>query len=138
MTPKTRTKPKNGKAKRQGSEERTYIENELSKDAIFLQPWFLPREVYLAIRRVLPHIHLAKMRYYFEDYGCLKCGKKTALYQSNGLCEPCGNIIRHRMKRSLAQRLKEVGVTSQTSQPADMRTDGLVLAQRILSHQKRP
>ena len=61
-------------------------DSELTKDAIFLQPWFLPVEVYRAIRRVLPYIHLFKMRYYFEDYGCLKCGKKNALYQSNGFC----------------------------------------------------
>jgi len=111
---------------------------ELTKDAIFLQPWFLPKEVYLEIRRLLPYIHLLKMRYYFDDYGCLKCGKKNALYQSNGLCETCGVTIRQRMKQCLIRRLKEVGVeTSSQELPFDS-TDGMVNAQRILSRRTRP
>jgi hypothetical protein len=113
-------------------------DTELTKDAIFLQPWFLPKDVYLEIRRLLPYIHLLKMRYYFEDYGCLKCGKKNALYQSNGLCETCGVTIRQRMKQSLIRRLKEVGVvTSSRELPFDF-TDGMVNAQRILSRRTRP
>jgi hypothetical protein len=85
-------------------------EEELSKDAVFLQPWFLPVEVYREIRRLLPYIHLFKMRYYFEDYGCIKCGKKNVMYQSNGFCESCGVVIRHRVKMALKRRLKKGGV----------------------------
>src|SRR5271157_5776183 len=99
---------------------------ELTKEAIFMQPWFLPKEVYLEIRRLLPYIHLLKMRYYFDDYGCLKCGKKKVLYQSNGLCETCGVTIRQRMKQSLIRRLREVGVqTTSRELPFDS-TDGMV------------
>ena len=43
---------------------------------IFLQPWFLPLKTASEIRALLPADHRHKMRFYFEDYGCLKCGKK--------------------------------------------------------------
>jgi hypothetical protein len=79
---------------------------------IFLQPWFIPKDIYLEIRRLLPSVHLAKMRYYFEDFGCLKCGERKKLYGSNGFCEGCGVLIRGRVKRSLERRLKAVGVNS--------------------------
>lgn len=111
---------------------------ELTKDAIFLQPWFLPKDVYLEIRRLLPYIHLLKMRYYFDDYGCLKCGKKEALYQSNGFCETCGVTIRQRMKQSLVRRLKEAGVQMNSQKMPFDSTDGMVNAQRILSRRTRP
>ena len=45
-------------------------------DDIFLQPWFLPWKTASSIRTLLPADHRHKMRFYFEDYGCLKCGKK--------------------------------------------------------------
>ena len=111
---------------------------ELTKDAIFLQPWFLPKEVYLEVRRLLPYIHLLKMRYYFDDYGCLKCGKKNALYQSNGLCETCGVTIRQRMKQSLIRRLRGVGVQMNSQERHFDSTDGMVNAQEILSRRTRP
>jgi hypothetical protein len=79
-------------------------------DEVFLQPWFLPKEVYLEIRRLLPNIHLSKMRYYFEDYGCLRCGESGNLYGSNGLCERCSVVIRGRLARCLKRRLRGVGV----------------------------
>ena len=109
-------------------------DSELTKDAIFLQPWFLPVEVYRAIRRLLPYIHLFKMRYYFEDYGCLKCGKKNVLYQSNGFCETCGVVIRHRVKQALKRRLKEVGVQANSTEIPW--TDGMLAAEQILSRHK--
>ena len=33
---------------------------ELVDSNVFLQPWFLPRDVYAQIRRVLPSAHLSK------------------------------------------------------------------------------
>jgi hypothetical protein len=48
-------------------------------DQVFMLPWFLPKETYLAVRRILPNIHIAKMRYYFEDYGCMRCERRDVL-----------------------------------------------------------
>lgn len=108
-------------------------DEELTKEAIFLQPWFLPIEIYRAIRRLLPYIHLFKMRYYFEDYGCLKCGKKNVMYQSNGLCESCGVVIRYRVKQALMRRLKKAGVKANGSEHSVPAIDGMLLAEQILS-----
>lgn len=102
-------------------------------DEIFLQPWYIPRDVYLEIRRVLPNIHLAKMRYYFEDYGCLKCGDRKALYGSNGLCERCSVLIRGRVARCLERRLKKVGVLPRTQELSDSLADGMIAAQKLFA-----
>jgi hypothetical protein len=58
-------------------------------DDIFLQPWFLPQQTAHAIRRLLPPEHRHKMKFYFDDYGCMKCGNKDAPYGSNALCKLC-------------------------------------------------
>jgi len=34
---------------------------------------------FFAIRQLLPSAQLLKMRYYFDDYGCLKCGKSDGV-----------------------------------------------------------
>ena len=44
---------------------------------------------FLAIRRLLPSSQLLKMRYYYEDYGGLKCGKANVAYRSNGFRGRC-------------------------------------------------
>jgi hypothetical protein len=100
-------------------------------EEVFLQPWFLPKSVYTAIRRLLPGIHLAKMRYYFDDYGCLRCGKKESLYGSNGLCETCNVVIRYRVAKCLQRRLKKAGVTSPQALSYDFADQGQ-LARRLL------
>lgn len=77
---------------------------------VILQPWFMPKPISLQIRKILPSIHLAKMRYYFEDHGCLRCERRNILYGSNGFCENCGTIVRGRMVNCLRRRLRGVGV----------------------------
>jgi len=61
---------------------------------VFLQPWFLPLETANAVRRLLPSEHRHKMRFYFEDYGCMRCKKKRVRYGSNGLCKPCAQRVK--------------------------------------------
>jgi len=60
-------------------------------DDIFLQPWFLPQQTAFAIKRILPPEHRHRMKFYFDDYGCLKCGKTDLQYGSNALCKPVCN-----------------------------------------------
>jgi len=80
------------------------------EDEIFLQPWYLSLETFLAIRRLLPSAQLLKMRYYFDDYGCLKCGKTDKVYSSNGMCARCAIVVRARVVTSLKRRFERVGV----------------------------
>jgi hypothetical protein len=80
------------------------------EDELFLQPWFLSKSQYAAVRRILPPSQMLKMRYYFDDYGCLKCGNIKALYGSNGFCRGCSVVIRSRVVLALTRRFKKLGV----------------------------
>jgi hypothetical protein len=79
-------------------------------DEVFMQPWVVPKPIYLAIRRLLPNIHLMKMRHYFDDYGCLRCSNTDALYGASGLCHSCNVIVRSRILAGLKKRLKKAHV----------------------------
>lgn len=103
----------------------------LPPDEMFLQPWFIPKETYSQIRSLLPSIHLSKMRYYFEDFGCLRCGKTDVCYGSNGFCEACSVLVRGRVVRSLQRRLKRAGVPHEVK-PISVFTDRMIEAQRLL------
>jgi hypothetical protein len=105
-------------------------------DEIFMQPWFVPKPIYLAIRRLLPNIHLMKMRHYFDDYGCLRCGKTDALYGASGLCHSCNVIVRSRIMASLKKRLRKAHIKWEAT-ISDHFFDRMNLAQLLVhgSHQ---
>lgn len=73
-------------------------------DDIFLQPWFLPQQTAFAIKRILPPEHRHKMRFYFDDYGCLKCGKTDVPYGSNALCKLCMQQVKLRLFFAIKRR----------------------------------
>jgi len=50
------------------------------------------------------------MRYYFEDFGCLRCGSRDSLYASNGMCQGCSIVVRSRVVLCLARRFCKIGV----------------------------
>jgi hypothetical protein len=71
---------------------------------VFLQPWFLPLRTAFAIRALIPAEHHHKMRAYFDDYGCLKCGKTNARYGSNAMCKSCVQQVKLRMLLAMKRR----------------------------------
>ena len=73
-------------------------------DEVFLQPWFLPQKTASAIRNMLPPEHCHKMRFYFDDHGCLKCGKRKVRYGSNALCKACAQHIKLKLFWSVKRR----------------------------------
>lgn len=81
-------------------------------DDIFLQPWFLSREKAFAIRRMLPPDHRHKMKFYFDDYGCLRCKKKDVAYGSNALCKPCMQGVKLKMFFAIKRRWTAVSPES--------------------------
>ena len=105
-------------------------------DQVFMLPWFLPKHTYLAVRRILPNIHIAKMRYYFEDYGCMRCERRDVLYRTNGLCERCNTIVRWRLTQCLKKRLADVGIAAVSSHES-VTGRGLSLAQDLLKPFRR-
>src|SRR5262249_47354378 len=90
-----------------------------AEDELFLQPWFLSKPAYRELRRLLPPSQMLKMRYYFEDYGCLRCGSLKAIYCSNGLCRKCSVVVRARVVLALRRRFRKLGVRV-AKQPLEM------------------
>jgi hypothetical protein len=74
-------------------------------ESVLLQPWFLPRRVAFAMHRLVPADFWRKMRYVFEDYGCLICGTESG-YHSNGMCHRCHDRTR---KKVLFSARRHVG-----------------------------
>lgn len=68
------------------------------------QPWFLPKASRLAINSLISPDYRNKMRAYFDDYGCMRCGKHD-VYDCNGMCLPCNQLIRRRLKTCVRRRL---------------------------------
>jgi hypothetical protein len=73
-------------------------------DDIFLQPWFLTRDMAFAIRRMLPPEHRHKMKFYFDDYGCMRCRNRNATYGSNALCKLCMQEVKLKMFFAIKRR----------------------------------
>jgi hypothetical protein len=76
----------------------------------FLQPWFVNKSTYLKFRTMLPSCHLLKLRHYFEDYGCLRCGKVQARYGNNGFCRACGRLVSARMICARKRRFRRLAI----------------------------
>lgn len=74
-------------------------------DSVIFQPWFLPQHIGFAIHRVVPPLFWRKMRYFFEDYGCMICGTESR-HHSNGMCRICCARIRKKMMLSVKRRLR--------------------------------
>jgi hypothetical protein len=77
------------------------------RNDILLEPWFLPKEITDSMRHLLPINYWMRMRYYFDDYGCLRCGRKKVLYAANGMCEGCRAKIGGRVLMSMRKRKLE-------------------------------
>jgi hypothetical protein len=74
----------------------------------FLQPWFVPVEIAKSIRRLLPATHFHKMRFYFDDWGCMKCEKKGIMYGANGMCSRCAQKVQHRVVSCFQKRQRNL------------------------------
>lgn len=96
---------------------------------LILQPWFLPNEISTAIRSLIPFMHIRKMRFYFEDYGCIRCRRKNVPYGNNGFCHKCSQLVVFRTLRSLKTRLEQIGTGLTTG---EIFVDGLTEAQRLI------
>lgn len=82
----------------------TFSTSRFDNEEISLQPWFLDRRACCAIKRLIPPLHFSKMRFYFEDYGCLRCGSKVRPYASNGMCNACHATTFMRIQKALRRR----------------------------------
>lgn len=98
---------KENRNKRKKLGKPSHMAAQLSNDVLF-QPWFLSKPVSKAILRLIPPEYIARMRWYFDDYGCLYCKRKKVLYQANGFCIECGTMIRKRLVQTVKRRGKKL------------------------------
>jgi hypothetical protein len=81
----------------------TKQERDLLND-VFLQPWFLPRETAFAVKRIVPPEHRHKLKFFFDDYGCMRCRKRRVVYGSNGLCKSCMQEVKLKLFFAIKRR----------------------------------
>jgi hypothetical protein len=66
----------------------------------FFPPWFLTKDTLRKIEALLPYYYHLRFRYYFDRYGCVRCGRKHVVYCCSGLCITCNSRINDRLRRS--------------------------------------
>lgn len=66
----------------------------------FFPPWFIEKKVLKKIRSMIPDYYHKRLRYYFDSFGCIRCGRKDVIYSCGGLCLGCQWTINNRLKKS--------------------------------------
>jgi len=79
--------------------------NPIGTEDLLLQPWFLSKAIARKMQSLLPPNFRQRLRDMFDDYGCLRCGRKHLPYQSNGMCRKCKMDVFHRIRTSANRRL---------------------------------
>jgi hypothetical protein len=80
--------------------------DKIKDDETILLPWFLTKRATFAIRANVPKHYQTRMRHYFDDYGCLRCGIRRGQHCGNGLCHRCSSLVLTRLKRSYERRAR--------------------------------
>ena len=114
----------------------TFSTSTFDSEGIALQPWFLDRRACCAIKRLIPSVHLSKMRYYFEDYGCLRCGSKTRPYASNGMCDACHTTTFIRIQKALNRHTRAYAANAPLKSIAARRENAAKLLQQFYAATK--
>jgi hypothetical protein len=52
------------------------------------------------IQRMLPDFYHKRLRYYFDSFGCIRCGRKDVIYCCGGLCSGCQWTVYNRLQKS--------------------------------------
>ena len=71
-----------------------------TKRIAFFPPWFLEKKELKKIQRMLPDFYHKRLRYYFDSFGCIRCGRKDVIYCCGGLCSGCQWTIYNRLRKS--------------------------------------
>lgn len=102
------------------------------REFAMLQPWFLPFEVAYAVKRLIPREYLSRMRWMFEDCGCILCGRKSVTYGGNGFCRNCRWGL---LKRMIASMKKRFGSPEKFMRPKPKvhLIDSAALARKMLA-----
>jgi hypothetical protein len=100
--------------------ERPETDAELS-ESVLAQPWCLPREIAVAIRKLIPVWHWRKFTFAFEQYGCFKCERTDVQHHSLGMCQRCNVLYTSRLKEAIVkQAYKNAGRLSHEDMRASL------------------
>jgi len=118
------------KRQRSGSESPA---QSLSTEELLLPPWFLDYRCASALRKMMPEILVHKMRFYFDDWGCLVCRSKKRRYGSNGMCHICATRIQKRLYWCLQRRAPKTLDQTRATRSADEHLDRVQIARTLLA-----
>jgi hypothetical protein len=76
------------------------------EDRQFLLPWLLTTRAYMAMRAIVPRAYQRRMRYYYDDHGCLRCSLHRGPHKANGFCARCCRLVASRLMRCYERRMK--------------------------------
>jgi hypothetical protein len=77
--------------------------DEALTESVLMQPWCLPREIALAIRRLIPVWHWEKYSWVYADHGCWKRERKDVPHASLGMCNRSHAGYTQRLKASIVR-----------------------------------
>ena len=83
--------------------ERPETDAELS-ESVLAHPWCLPRDIAVAIRKLIPVWHWRKFTFVFEQYGCIKCERTRVQHHSLGMCQCCNALYTSRLKEAIVKQ----------------------------------
>jgi hypothetical protein len=97
----------------------------------FLEPWFLDLETARSVQRIIPPKYSRRMRWFFDDFGCIRCKGKESGYGGNGFCVNCRYTIVSGIVRSIRKRSKSL---NEKTPPAFSRSSlrRIEVAERLL------
>lgn len=73
-----------------------------------LQPWLLPKHVACEVARVIPFGYRKRLRFFFNDFGCIRCRRRTVRYGGSGFCENCSSRVSTLLRLSMKRHQKEI------------------------------
>jgi hypothetical protein len=89
-------------AAKQSAAEETRPETDMElSESVLAQPWCLPRDIALAIRKLIPG---RKFTFVFEQYGCFKCERTDVQHHSLGMCQRCNALYTARLKEAVVKQ----------------------------------
>ena len=71
------------------------------------QPFFGSQQEANEIRQHQTVVEQRKWAFYFEDWGCMVCGRKDIGHLGLGMCDTCHNRVRQRLRATLRRAQAE-------------------------------
>lgn len=125
-----KTASERNKSAKKARRSATPSPNHIIADTL-LEPWFLNMETARAVQCLIPRKYFYRMRWVFDDFGCLRCRTKKSGYGGNGFCLACRCTVLQCIVRSIRKRSKNLDNRSTPVEPRGY-VDRVEAAERLL------